>query len=102
MMIVKIEKHIGQMATALGVVNVDHDQYQVFAGASEADLKLVGYLPKAEGSRFMPVINLPDQLWDVIINECKSFKGGDVLPPIPIYWPEELQTEDEESDDSDK
>lgn len=89
------------MATALGVVDVEHDQWQVFAGASEAELKLVGYLPKAEGSRLMPVINLPDQLWEVILKECKAFKGGDVLQPIPIYWPEELK-EEEDTDDSDK
>lgn len=95
----ELRKHIGQMATALGVVNVEHDQWQVFVSTETQLPQLVGYLPHAKGSRLMPVLNLPDQIWKEIVSQCEAIKGDTVLPPIPIYIPIEASEDDEEEED---
>lgn len=72
-------------------IEIEKDQWNV-----TVDGKVVGYLPHAEGSRLMPIVNLPDEYWKKIVAECERIRGGTVEPPFAFYVPPQLMTDDED------
>ena len=85
-----LREHIGKEKTDLGVVDVKHDQWMVYAWSDEApDPKFIGYLGKAKGLAFCPTsgfIDYPVELQDQIVDAI-SANVGDKRPcgvkPLP-------------------
>jgi hypothetical protein len=97
---VEIDKHVGQMSTAIGVVDVEIGQYRVFASADDSDVRLVGYIDYSESMPWMPAGDgayLPDVLLEQIRIECEKQLGRPVVSHRPIYHPP-IEVQDEDDD----
>ena len=108
MMIVELRPHIGQMATALGVVDVEHDQWIVMAGVEEDRVRQVGYLCKKPGSKVQPILSLPDSVWGKITDELmklpelKGWTQPKVVDFSTVVFMDQPEDEQEDVDDGDE
>lgn len=107
-MIVELRPHIGQMATAVGVVDVEHDQWIVLAGVEKDQVRQVGYLGKKPGSKIQPVVSLPDSVWSSIASELAKLpqlNGGDapgVVSYSTVVFIEDSESHAEGEEDGDE
>ena len=108
MMIVELRPHIGQMATAVGVVDVEHDQWIVLAGVEKDQVRQVGYLGKKPGSKVQPIVSLPNSVWESITKELAKLpqlagvKQPDVVSYSTVVFMDDSEQQDEDSEDGDE
>lgn len=76
MVSVDLKPHIGLMGTAIGVVEVEFQQWMVFACVDNQPKRLVGYLGYHENAHIQPVVHLPDSTWHQIKVAAEKAKGG--------------------------
>lgn len=66
MMEVDLRPHVGHMGTALGVAEVEFDQWIVFARDDGRDWVQIGYLGKQPGAHLQSIVALPESQWKAI------------------------------------
>jgi hypothetical protein len=96
---VELEKHVGVMPSG---VQVEFDQFRVFATGPDGNRVLVGYLSFDEKLPLMLVCNQPANVLKELIEKCSAITKRTVLSPIPIVEPPEIDNtagEDYEDDD---
>lgn len=77
--VVELRPHVGQMATALGVANVEHDQWMVFGKSDQVPNPVfLGYIGKREGAPFNGYTtyrDLPRSVKDDIVSQVAKLAG---------------------------
>jgi len=107
-MIVELRPHIGQMSTAVGVVDVEHDQWIVLAGVEDGKVRQVGYLGHKPGSKVQPIVSLPESVWSKItaglleLPELSEWSSLSVVSFATVVFPSDSQGDEEEYDNGDE
>ena len=59
---VELRPHIGKRNTPFGPVDVEHDQWIVLANRPGDSPRQVGYLPKREGAKLLPLSTVEERM----------------------------------------
>lgn len=88
-------------------IEVEFEQWQVFATGSDQNRVLVGYLSFDPALPLMLICNQPMNIVRELVQKCSAITGREVLPPFEIVMPPEIDNEagedhedDEETDGS--
>lgn len=76
---IELRPHVGIMATAVGLVEVTHDQDILVVDGVH-----VGYVGHHEGAHIQPIVDLPQQVWDKIRQEVESVRGKATAPATKL------------------
>ncbi len=68
---IELRPHVGIMTTAVGLVEVTHDQDILIVDGVH-----VGYVGHHEGAHIQPIVNLPQQTWDKIRQEVEVVRDS--------------------------
>jgi len=105
---VELRPHIGKTQTLFGPVDLEHDQWMVFATSSDVvrpTTIFLGYIGKKEGSAFNGYTtyrDLPPQLKSDVVCQVSSLVGWPLTAYEPSTSPvEEIDDEPDEEEDSD-
>lgn len=92
-LVVTLEPHKGVQQTDLGLVEVELDQYRVFAAANGRKL-CVGYVGKRSGLPFCPTapfVELPETVQDEIYRQVCQVIGEDRILGLKPLTREQLE-----------
>ena len=81
---------------------IEFDQWQVFATGPDGNRVLVGYLSHNPELPLMLLCNQPANVLKELIEKCSAIVGRDVVSPVPIVEPPQIDNalgEDNEEDD---
>ena len=76
---IELRPHVGIMTTAVGLVEVTHDQDILIVDGVH-----VGYVVHHEGAHIQPIVNLPQQTWDKIRQEVEAVRGKATAPATKL------------------
>ena len=76
---VELRPHVGIMSTAVGLVEVTHDQDLLLVDGVH-----VGYVGHHEGAHIQPIANLPEQVWEKVRKEVESVRGKSTAPATKL------------------
>jgi len=82
-------------------VEVEFEQWQVFATGSDDNRVLVGYLSFDPEMPLMLICNQPSAVVRELVGKCSAITGRTVLPPEAIVMPPEIDNEAGEDDEED-
>lgn len=105
--VVELRPHVGKMNTALGTVDVEHDQWMVFGKSDQVPAPVfLGYIGKREGAPFNGYTtyrDLPKSVKDDIVSQVAKLAGWtpQAFEPSTSPVPEEAFVEeaDDESEE---
>lgn len=98
---VELEQHT---AVRHDGVQVEFDQWRVFATGPDGNRTLVGYLPHNPELALMLLCNQPMNVLKEIVSKCEAITQRAVISPVAIVEAPEIDNEageDEETDDDD-
>ncbi len=98
---VELEQHV---AVRRDGVQVEFDQWRVFATGTDGNRTLVGYLPHDPSLALMLICNQPMNVMREIVSKCEAITKRAVISPVTIVEPPPIDNdagEDEETDDDD-
>lgn len=76
---IELRPHIGKMNTAIGVIDVEHDQWMVYGKTPEIEKAIfLGYIGKREGSPFNGYTtyrDLPQCAKDAVVEQVAKLTG---------------------------
>jgi hypothetical protein len=81
---------------------VEFDQWQVFATGPDGNRVLVGYLSHKPELPLMLLCNQPSNVLKELIEKCSAIVGREVLSPVPIVEPPQIDNSQGEDNDEDE
>ena len=96
---VELEQHVGVMPSG---IQVEFDQWRVFATGPDGNRVLVGYLSHKPELPLMLICNQANSVLKELVDKCSAIVGREVLSPVPIVEPPQIdnsQGEDTDEDD---
>jgi hypothetical protein len=87
---IELEQHVGIRRDG---VEVEFDQWRVFATGPDGARLLIGYLPHNENHSLMLLCNQPANVLREIITKCEAITKRKVISPLPIYEPPEIDND---------
>jgi hypothetical protein len=95
---VELQEHKGMRHD--GVI-VEFDQWQVFATGPDGNRVLVGYLSHKPELPLMLICNQANNVLKELVEKCSAIVGREVLSPVPIVEPPQIDNSQGEDNDED-